>query len=126
MFGENRLKKIVLIIKTKVRDRVESKCETGLLLKERCQNIKRVRDPADYIDTKFHAVNLPCTHTFSSVPRHFSMLRARLDRRLSDENVASIVRVRDSTDNHLVMHLPRKGIHICTNACNGVPIEDRQ
>lgn len=64
------------------------------------------------IDTKFYAINLPYTHTFSSVPRHFSMLRAPLERRLSDENAASIVRVRDSTDNHLVMHLARECIHI--------------
>lgn len=110
-------------MKTKVRDRAESRCGTGYSKNKQCENIKCVRDPTD---TKFHAVNLPYTHTFSSVPRHFSMLRARLERRLSDENVASIVRVRDSTDNHLAMHLPREGIHICTHVCNGVPIEDRQ
>jgi len=44
------------------------------------------------------------------------MLGAPLERRLSDENVASIVRVRDSTDNHLVMHLARECIHIYTYA----------
>lgn len=76
---------------------------------------------ADYWHKISHAINLPYTHTFSNVPRHFSMLRARLERRLSDENVASIVRVRDSTDNHLVMHLAREGIHIRTHARSSVP-----
>lgn len=66
-------------------------------------------------------INLPCTHTFSGVPQHFSILRMRFERRLSDENVARFACVRDTTDNHDDAPVPRECVctltHVGTHAC---------